>query len=108
VSLLVAKSDSRLAQCTPRDGGSACWRRQCAARLPHLSAHDLSTFDQEIRDALTEAGRGEYLEHPSSKSILSEPNQQIEPAKSAFEPRAAVSHWGGDVIDPLLTLQTAN
>jgi hypothetical protein len=31
---------------------------------------------------------------------LRSPNQQIEPAKSAFQLRAAVSHGGGDAIDP--------
>jgi hypothetical protein len=31
-------------------------------------------------------------------SIISEPNQQIEPAKSAFELRAAVSRGGGDAM----------
>jgi hypothetical protein len=35
-----------------------------------------------------------------SLSIISEPNQQIEPTKSALAIRAAVSRGGGDAIDP--------
>jgi phage terminase Nu1 subunit (DNA packaging protein) len=31
---------------------------RCGARLPHLTAHDLTTIEGEVRDALTEAGEG--------------------------------------------------
>jgi hypothetical protein len=34
-------------------------------------------------------------------SSISEPNQQIEPTKPTFGTRAALSHWGGDAIDPI-------
>jgi phage terminase Nu1 subunit (DNA packaging protein) len=31
---------------------------RAAQRLPHLTAYDLSVIDSEVRDALTEIGRG--------------------------------------------------
>jgi phage terminase Nu1 subunit (DNA packaging protein) len=31
---------------------------RCAARLPHLTHHDIATIEGEVRDALTEAGDG--------------------------------------------------
>jgi phage terminase Nu1 subunit (DNA packaging protein) len=38
---------------------------RCAARLPHLTAHDISEIDQEIRAALTDVRR---REQPSSRN----------------------------------------
>jgi phage terminase Nu1 subunit (DNA packaging protein) len=35
-------------------GGMLAVPSRCAARLPHLSAHDVTEIDSEVRAALTE------------------------------------------------------